>query len=207
MNYAKSNGMITLEMTTRGDRMDANSPYLPTLISNPIWNSLTGGFAAEAMGEEIFITSSLWPRATNHLDDHWRTNSLKKNGVNIITHIHRLMINMSKFFYSPSSTKRKILDVIDDMKVIIQSFCREKFWIDWYGAYDIDPKNLVIWICVESDVVKSRLESIPELINTLRDIFVKHNYSKQAIPFVHIGIESQETVDRDSNGNWYRHFK
>ncbi len=105
------------------------------------------------------------------------------------------------------TTKRKILDIVDDIKLIIRSLCEEKFWIDWYGAYNIDPKNLVIWICVESDKIKSKLESNPELVNKLRETIVKYNYPEQAIPFVHIGFESQETVDRESKGNWYLHFK
>lgn len=117
------------------------------------------------------------------------------------------MINILKFFYSPSSTKRKILDVVDSIKLIIKPFCEEKYWIYWYGAYDIDPKNLVIWICVKSDKVKSKLESTQELRNKLRVILIKHNYPKEAISFVYIGFESQETVDRESNGNWYHHFK
>jgi len=35
----------------------------------------------------------------------------------------------------------------------------------------------------------------------------KHNYPIYALQFVYIGFESQETVDRESNGNWYHHFK
>ncbi len=117
------------------------------------------------------------------------------------------MINILKFFYSPLSTKRKILDIIDEIKLIIRSHCNEKFWIDWYGAYDIDPRYLVIWFCVESDKVKANLESNPELVNKIRETLVKCNYPEQAIPFVLIGFESQETVDRESKGNWYDHFK
>lgn len=115
------------------------------------------------------------------------------------------MINILKNLYSPNSLKRKIIDVVDDMKIIIQ--CKEKFWIDWYGAYEIDPKNLVIWICVETDEIKLRLQSNHELMNKLKGTLVKHNYPLNARPFVHIGFESQETVDKESNGSWYEHFK
>ncbi|WP_443946592.1 hypothetical protein ACJVDH_05835 [Pedobacter sp. AW1-32] len=117
------------------------------------------------------------------------------------------MINISKLFYSPLSLKRKILDIVEDMKLIIIPVCREKFWIDWYGAYDIDPKNLVIWICVESDKIKSELKLNYEIMIKLEDTLCRHKYPEQAIPFVQIDFESQETVDRDSNGNWYHHFK
>ena len=103
--------------------------------------------------------------------------------------------------------KRKIIDIKEGIKRIIQSICEEKFWIDWYGAYDIDPKNLVFWICVESDKTKLKLKSSLELIDKLRNLLVNHNYPEQARRFVHIDFESQETVDRESNGNWYQHFK
>jgi hypothetical protein len=103
--------------------------------------------------------------------------------------------------------KKQILGIVDDIKTIVKSICEEKFWIDWFGAYDIDPKYLVVWICVESDKTKLNLESNVELVNKLREILVKYNYPKEAIPFVHIGFESQETVDRDSNGDWHKHFK
>ena len=82
-----------------------------------------------------------------------------------------------------------------------------KYWVEWYGAYDIDPKYLVIWICVESDKVKSDLNSDSDLVNKLREILIKHNYPEKAVPLVHIGFESQETVDKVSNGDWSLHFK
>ncbi len=119
----------------------------------------------------------------------------------------KLLTNILKMFYSQKSMKRKILDIMDDVKKVVLSTCSDKFWIDWYGAYDINPQHLVIWVCVESDVVKSRLESNTELISKFREILVKHGYPEQAIPFVHIGFESKETVDRESNGNWHHHFK
>ncbi|MFZ2783499.1 MAG: hypothetical protein WAZ36_03810 [Sediminibacterium sp.] len=103
--------------------------------------------------------------------------------------------------------KKRILDIIDDIKNIVKCVCEQKFWIDWYGSYDIDPKYLVIWICVESDNIKLGLESNKELVNKLRETLIKNNYPKEAVPFVHIGFESQETVDRESNGDWYKHFK
>ncbi|RZJ91406.1 MAG: hypothetical protein EOO20_05110 [Chryseobacterium sp.] len=86
MDFAKSNGMKTLEMTTRGRVMNTISPYLPRSISNPIWNSLSRSFAAGARGEANFITTTIGPRPTSI----WITVEkpiLQKNGVNIITHI------------------------------------------------------------------------------------------------------------------------
>lgn len=103
--------------------------------------------------------------------------------------------------------KKKILIIVSDIETLIKSIYKQRFWINWYGAYDIDPKYLAVWICVESDEAKLNLESNQELASELREVFVEENYPKEAVPFVHIGFESQETVDRESNGDWYKHFK
>jgi hypothetical protein len=49
-DFAKANGMKTLEMTTRGRIMNFASPYLPRSISSPIWNVLSSNFAKGASG-------------------------------------------------------------------------------------------------------------------------------------------------------------
>lgn len=116
-------------------------------------------------------------------------------------------MSILKFIYPKSSLKRKILDIEEDIKKIIALNCDESFFINWYGAYDIDPKNLVFWICVQSDALKSNLSTNKNLISTLNNLLIKYDYPKEAIPFVHIGFESQETVDRESDGDWYLHFK
>lgn len=116
-------------------------------------------------------------------------------------------MNIMKYLYDKDSIKRKILDIEDDIKRIMQVACPEKFNVSWYGAYDIDPKHLVYWICMESDAVKHELEKNIELNKTLRDLLEKHQYPAEAQKDVYIGFESQETVDRESGGNWYHHFK
>ncbi|WP_020404502.1 RHS repeat-associated core domain-containing protein [Gracilimonas tropica] len=50
MNFAKSNGMKTLEMTTSGRIMNTISPYLPRSVSSPIWDGLSRNFARGATG-------------------------------------------------------------------------------------------------------------------------------------------------------------
>jgi hypothetical protein len=49
-DFAKANGMKTLEMTTSGRIMNFASPYLPRSISSPIWNVLSSNFAKGASG-------------------------------------------------------------------------------------------------------------------------------------------------------------
>ncbi len=117
------------------------------------------------------------------------------------------MRNILKIFSSKSSLKDKILNIVNDIKEEVNLYCDEKFWINWYGAYDVDPKHLVIWICVQKDKTKADLIANKKLHTSLRNILTKHNYPKQAISSVYIGFESEETVSKESGGDWYQHFK
>ena len=115
--------------------------------------------------------------------------------------------NIIKYLYPKRSIKRKILEITDDIKRIVSGEISEPCWILWYGAYNIDPKNLAIWICVTTDETKSKLKSNIDLIHNLRPVFDHHSYPQQAIPFVTINFESEETVQRESNGNWWNHLR
>ena len=114
---------------------------------------------------------------------------------------------MLKYFYSKDSIKRKILDIKDDIEKLVKTHCDEKLFIYWYGAYDIDPKYLVYWICIKTDKEKAKLKEDLKLNSELRQLLEKHKYPTDALKFVHIDFESQETVDRKSKGNWYQYFK
>lgn len=50
MDFAKANGMKTLEMTMGGHIMNTIGPYLPRSISRPIWDGLSRNFARGASG-------------------------------------------------------------------------------------------------------------------------------------------------------------
>jgi uncharacterized damage-inducible protein DinB len=116
-------------------------------------------------------------------------------------------INPPKYPYDKILIKGKILNIKGDIEKLIKPICSERFFVDWYGAYDINPKHLVYWICVQSDKMKNRLSGNIELMTALRALLEKHDYPAESQKFVHIGFESQETVDRESKGNWYYHFK
>lgn len=94
-----------------------------------------------------------------------------------------------------------------DIEMVAKKECNEKLDVCWYGAYYIDPKHLVYWVCIQTDVMKKKLEANKVLIGELRSLLETHNYPQGARSSVFIGFESQETVDRESKGNWYHHFK
>ena len=100
------------------------------------------------------------------------------------------------FFQSKNSLKRKIEIIEEEMKNLIAAGFDEKFFLFHYGAYEINPKHLVFWICIDTDRTKERLEGDKQLNSQLKNILVKNKYPKEAITNVYIGFESQETVDR-----------
>ena len=83
----------------------------------------------------------------------------------------------------------------------------EKHWVTHYGANDIHPKHLVYWICVQTDALKDRLDRDAALNKELRELLSEFNYPISGRNEVYIGFESQETVDRESSGNWWHHWK
>lgn len=93
------------------------------------------------------------------------------------------------------------------MDAMIADVAKEKHSVTHYGANDIHPKHLVYWICVQSDTEKKRLQDDLALYRKLRSLLTEHQYPLEGRNEVHIGFESQETVDRESGGNWWHHWK
>lgn len=93
------------------------------------------------------------------------------------------------------------------IKNMVERYVHEKFWVTHYGANDIHPRHLVYWICVESDEEKKRLVDEKDLGKQLRALLVEHGYPIPGRHEVHIGFESKQTVDRESGGNWWHHWK
>ena len=77
----------------------------------------------------------------------------------------------------------------------------------WFGAYDIDPKHLVFVLPVETDQVRDLLRADPEVRASLNALLERHNWPAEARPSVAFDIESAETVQRESNGHWWHHYK
>ncbi len=80
------------------------------------------------------------------------------------------------------------------------------FWTVQVGAIELDPDNLVLWICVPTDADKARLQADPGLVPRIRQILQDSAYPPAAVEAAQIGVESEETVQRESQGNWYWHW-
>jgi len=93
------------------------------------------------------------------------------------------------------------------IREIASTAVSEEHWVTHYGANDIHPRHLVFWICVESDAERDRLRSDAALLDRLKSTLGAANYPEEGRAGVHFGFESQETVDRESGGNWWHHWK
>jgi hypothetical protein len=115
----------------------------------------------------------------------------------------------------PSCRRKRLERPIEKVTALIElaisdemaKHTNEKFWVTHYGANHIHPKHLVYWIVVHSDLEKGRLEADTALMQVLRSLLEKYDYPIQGRNGVHIGFESQETVNRESGGNFYYHWK
>jgi len=108
---------------------------------------------------------------------------------------------------SKKNIKELTRQIKDAMLDLVKSKFKGKCWIVYYGANDIHPKNLVYWICVQTDKEKAQLKNDKELNQELRGLLTEYQYPASGRDKVHIGFESQETVDKVSNGSWWLHWK
>ena len=76
-----------------------------------------------------------------------------------------------------------------------------------FGAHHINPRHFVIIVGVETDAQKLSLTQDELFIHSLKDLLFKHKWPEEARKHVIFDIESEETVSRESNGNWWYHFK
>ena len=76
-----------------------------------------------------------------------------------------------------------------------------------FGAYYIDPKHLVFIVGVQTDKEKGTLKANSLFAMSMQELLSTFNWPIQARSSIAFDVESQETVDRENNGNWWYHYK
>jgi hypothetical protein len=64
------------------------------------------------------------------------------------------------------------------------------------GAIDINPKHLAIWIATDKDWERDQLLRDSAFVTDCHAVLLRTGYPSEALPFVGVAIESQQTVDR-----------
>jgi hypothetical protein len=103
--------------------------------------------------------------------------------------------------------ERKIFAIEKDIQILVKAESREDFWVMHYGAIEIDPGYLTYKICVKTDVEKMRLQANRQLRQRLRALLETHRYPRSARRKVIINVDAQESIDLESKGNAWHHWR
>lgn len=75
------------------------------------------------------------------------------------------------------------------------------------GAVDISPRHLVYWATFQHDADRDRFLGDAEIRKLFRDRMAALGYPEDFVPAIGITAESQETIDREFQGDWWAAIK
>jgi hypothetical protein len=100
----------------------------------------------------------------------------------------------------------KVLRIEYALKSLLKEFgIQANVWS--FGAYYIDPRRLAFVIAVPLDIDRAAVQNNRAFISRVEKLLVLFNWDVAARDQVRFHVESQETVDREDNGNWLYHFR
>jgi hypothetical protein len=102
--------------------------------------------------------------------------------------------------------KKKVAHIAEDAQTIVRRTGGATGTILALGAYDVDPRLLMFVVQVAKDADREKLKERPALAEALKELPKKHGWPADACGDVVFHIESQETVDREHEGNWAFRF-
>ena len=80
----------------------------------------------------------------------------------------------------------------------------------FYGASAINPRHLSTWyvFAADADLARARSSGLTARLDQLtREALARGGYPAESLPEIFVSFASDETVQREANGNYYQYFK
>jgi hypothetical protein len=77
----------------------------------------------------------------------------------------------------------------------------------WLGAILRSPAYLSLWISTEKDWERDQLDRDRSFAADINAALLRYGYPSEAVQYVGVVVESQQTVDREFAGSWWYRMK
>lgn len=107
---------------------------------------------------------------------------------------------------SKSDILEKIRMIEKELKITVKN-SYNKVHVFSFGTVDSEPKYLSIWVVTKTDKEKNIIINTLDINKKFTDILIKIECPEDAKKHITFTVESQETVDREYEGNWWNVVK